>query len=173
MKFLLLDASIIIEAYKLKIWRTLTGHYKISVVSSVASEASFVPNMISHRKNYIDLKTDIITKKITKISIPTSEIITIIKKAKNKMTEEIHRGEAESIAALLIPQYSEFFFCTSDKPAVLVAHLCKVMDKIVSFENCLIKAGANKKVLSKIPAHYTEKVMRIIWKPEAIRRFRI
>lgn len=81
MKFLLLDASIIIEAHRLKIWQMLISYYKISVVSSVASESSFFSNNLSQRKNYIDLGSEFKAKKLTKISIPHYRVEEIIKKA--------------------------------------------------------------------------------------------
>jgi hypothetical protein len=166
LKFLLLDASIIIEAHKLKIWQSLVGHYEICIASSVASEASFVPNGRLMRKNYIDLRGEFKSRKLTKISLPYHRVEKIVKQTKRKMIEEIHFGEAESIAVLLLPGYEEYFFCTSDKPAVFAAYQNSVVERVVSLEMCLNNIGINK----KLTYQYTEEALDK-WKAEAIQRF--
>lgn len=169
MKFLLCDACIIIKAHELKLWQTLIEYFKLSVASTVINEAKYYIAPLNQMKKDIDLKTSIVTKKITLVSMRIDEISNVLKIAEeNKL--EIHRGEAESIAALSHPQYKEFFFCTSDKQPVLIAYVCGILDRIVSFESCFIRTGTRKKILSKLPTHYLEKVMKN-WKTEAIQRF--
>jgi hypothetical protein len=151
------------------LWPRLVGHFKISLVSSVINEARHYIDPSSQVKKDIDLTTSITTKKIAKIAIDISEISKVLKMAQeNKL--EIHRGEAESIAALSCPQYNGFFFCTSDQAAVLIAHLCGILNRIVSLEGCLTRTGTHKKILSKLPGYHSEKVMKK-WKAEAICRF--
>jgi len=73
---------------------------------------------------------------------------------------------AESIAALLKPEYHELYFCTADRIAIAVAHLFDVMSRVISFEKCL---GGIKSY--KFPFRLTEKAMQR-WKTEAIQRIR-
>lgn len=106
--------------------------------------------------------------KIIKISVPIKKSEAIIKKAKKEMVEEIHLGEIESIAALLLPEYKDYFFCTSDKPAVFTAYINGVADRLVSFEKCLINAGIRK----NLNYQYTEEALNR-WRAEAIQRFNL
>ncbi|MGB3340957.1 MAG: hypothetical protein WBB37_05700, partial [bacterium] len=89
----------------------------------------------------------------------------IIKKACEKKLN-IHAGEAESIAVLLEPKYTQLIFCTADKAAVAAAHLYDLMSRVVSFEKCL--EGLKTCTL---PYKLTEKAMQR-WKAEAIQKIR-
>jgi hypothetical protein len=111
----------------------------------------------------INLKKDIASGKIIKISMPIEEIQTVIKKAcENRL--DIQAGEAESIAALLKPEYQQLYFCTADKAAIAAAHLYDVMTRITSFEKCLTRIKS-----CKLPYKLTEKAMQR-WKAEAIQK---
>ncbi|MBA7510621.1 hypothetical protein ES705_02607 [subsurface metagenome] len=136
MKLLLCDAVIIIDAHKLGLWRILKAHYRIHFVSTVLKkEAQYFKDDLQ-LKYYLDFRKDIASGRIIKISMPIEEIQTVIKKAcENRL--DIQAGEAESIAALLKPEYQKLYFCTADKAAIAAAHLYNVMSRVVSFEKCL------------------------------------
>ena len=162
MKSLLCDAVIIIDAHTLGLWNILKSHYRIHFASIVLKEAQhFIDDL--QVKYYLDLKKDIASAKIIKISMSIEEIQTVIKKAcENRL--DIQAGEAESIAALLKLEYQKLYFCTADKAAIAATHLYDVMSQVVSFEKCL------KGVKScKLPYKLTEKAMQR-WKKEAIQR---
>ncbi len=162
MKLLLCDAVIIIDAHNLGIWKILKSHYRIHFASIVLKEAQYFKDDLQV-KHYLDLKKDIASGKIIKISMPIEEIQTAIKKAcENRL--DIQAGEAESIAALLKPEYQKLYFCTADKAAIAAAHLYDVMSQVVSFEKCL--EGVKS---CKLPYKLTEKAMQH-WKADAIQR---
>lgn len=158
MKLLLCDAVIIIDAHNLGIWNLLKSHYRIHFASTVLKEAQHFKDDLQ-----INLRKDIASGRIIKISMPIEEIQTVIKKAcENRL--DIQAGEAESIAALLKPEYQQLYFCTADKAAIAATHLYGIMSQVVSFEKCL------KGVKScKLPYKLTEKAMQR-WKAEAIQR---
>jgi len=163
LKLLLCDAVIIIDAHKLGLWRILKAHYRIHFASTVLKkEAQYFKDDLQ-LKYYLDFRKDIASGRIIKISMPIEEIQTVIKKAcENRL--DIQAGEAESIAALLKPEYQQLYFCTADKAAIAATHLYDVMSQVVSFEKCL------KGVKScKLPYKLTEKAMQR-WKAEAIQR---
>lgn len=162
MKLLLCDAVIIIDAHKLGLWRILKAHYRIHFASTVLKETQHFKDDLQI-KHYLYLKKDIASGRIIKISMPIEEIQTVIKKAcENRL--DIQAGEAESIAALLKPEYQQLYFCTADKAAITATHLYDVMSQVVSFEKCL------KGVKScKLPYKLTEKAIQR-WKAEAIQR---
>lgn len=158
MKLLLCDAVIIIDAHNLGIWNLLKSHYRIHFASTVLKEAQHFKDDLQ-----INLKKDIASGKIIKISMPIEEIQTVIKKAcENRL--DIQAGEAESIAALLKPEYQQLYFCTADKAAIAAAHLYDVMTRITSFEKCLTRIKS-----CKLPYKLTEKAMQR-WKAEAIQK---
>jgi len=162
LKLLLCDAVIIIDAHNLGIWKILKSHYRIHFASTVLKEAQHFKDDLK-AKHYLDFKKDIASGKIIKISMPIEEIQAVIKKACENR-RDIQTGEAESIAALLKPEYQQLYFCTADKAAIAATHLYDVMPQVVSFEKCL------KGVKScKLPYKLTEKAMQR-WKAEAVQR---
>jgi hypothetical protein len=114
-------------------------------------------------KHYFDLKKDIDTGRIIRVSTPIKDIQKLIKKASENRLD-IHRGEAASIAALQKPEYQQLYFCTADRVAVIATHLFDDMSRVVSFEKCLSKIKP-----CKLPYKLTKAAMQN-WKAEAIQR---
>ena len=125
MKLLLCDAVITIDAHNLGLWNVLKSHYRIYFASTALKEAQYFKDDLQI-KHYLDFKKDVASGEIIKISMSIEEIQTAIKKAcENRLY--IQAGEAESIAALLKPEYQQLYFCTADKAAIAATHLYDVM----------------------------------------------
>lgn len=114
------------------------------------------------QKHYLDFKNNIDNGVVTIIATTAEDVQHILEKAiKNGF--DIHAGEAESLSAMLKSEYSELYFCTADKRAVIVAHLFDLLDRVISLEKCLGKNAIH------LTPKVTEKVMQR-WKAEAIQK---
>lgn len=162
MKSLLCDAVIIIDVHRLELWKALKSNHKICIASAVLKESRFFKDDLQ-TTHYLDFKAEIEEARIMKISMKIEDIQAILRRSSEHKID-IHTGEAESLAALLKPDYQDLYFCTADKAAVAAAHLYDVAARILSLEKCLDAPGSGN-----LPYKLTEKAMQT-WKAWAIQR---
>ena len=147
LKCVLLDANIVIEAYKLGIWEKLIEQVEISVSSIVARN-----EVLFSRKSYggvskpINL-TDLIKEgKIREFSASQTEMQAFLNKFDSFFVGGLHDGEAESLAIIMHGGMPDSLFCSSDATAIQALAMIGHSDLGVSFEVILKQNGLQKKL---------------------------
>lgn len=159
---LLCDAVIVIEAYKLNIWRHLSTTHEIFIGSIVDQECTHYPE--TYQKRFINMKQEAKKGKVKILTASAQEVSDIVEKM-NKHKLDIDPGETESIALMLDPKFSELFFCTADRAAVKAAYLFDLATRVVSLEYCL-----GRMTKAKLPYKCTKKALNQ-FKANALQHF--
>lgn len=119
LKCVLLDANIIIEAYKFGIWEKLVEQVEIRVSSIVAhSEALFYSKKERRVPEPIDLKRLITKGKIEEFPATQKEITTFLNKFDRVFVGGLHDGEAESLALIMHGGMKDTLYCSGDSTAI-------------------------------------------------------
>ena len=145
LKCVLLDANIIIEAYKLGIWEKLINQTQIIVSSIVAhKEALFYSKQYAGIPEAINLKRLISEGKIQEIEATQDEIKEFYNKFDSVFVEGLDPGEAESLSLVMHDKVGDSLFCTGDVPAIKALAMIGHSNRGISFEMILKRAGLKK-----------------------------
>jgi hypothetical protein len=109
----LLDADVVIEAFRLGIWESLTTKMSVYVASSVASEAGYYFDPATGARKTINLPAEAAAGRITVIDGDAVQMGQV-QNACRPFLLDLHVGELESIAVVQTEGHS---FCTADHAA--------------------------------------------------------
>ena len=142
LKCVLLDANIVIEAYRLGIWEKLLKKVEISVSSVVAhTESLFFVRKEGRVPEAINLKKLISEGKIKEYSASSNELADLYSLFDRVFIEGIHEGEAESLALILKRRLKDVLFCSGDAVAIQALAMVGHSEAGISFEALLKKVG--------------------------------
>lgn len=154
----LLDASIVIEAYKLDIWGVLIQRVQILVPSMVANdEALFYKKDIGRIPEEINLIKLIESKSILELSTDVLDLAALDEVFDRGFVENIHPGEREALALLHSGKTGECVFCTSDSAPIRAMAILKLSEKAISFENVLSQIGQTRKLSRQFTEDWFQK----------------
>lgn len=157
LKCVLLDANIIIEAYKMGVWEKLIEKVEIIVSSIVAhEEALFYSKKEGGVPEPINLKNLIEEGKIKEISASQEEIAEFLNKFDRVFVEGLHIGESESLALIMNCKLDDTLFCSGDATAIQALAMIGFSDLGISFEKLLKKTGLQK----RLRKHFLEKFFK-------------
>lgn len=157
LKCVLLDANIIIEAYRLGIWENLMERAEISVSSIIAhTEALFYVGKEKGIPEAINLTALISKGKIKEYCASTEDLAALYSRFDRVFIEGIHDGEAECLALILKRRVPETLFCSADAIAIQALAMLDRSNQGISFEALLKKTGLSK----TIRRHFTEKFFK-------------
>jgi hypothetical protein len=149
----LLDASIVIEAYVLGVWEILVQQIQIIVPSIVSNdEALFYQKEIGRIPDEINLPKLIQSGKIQEFSADASDFAALDEVFDRVFIENIHSGEREALSLLFSGRTGDTVFCTSDSAPIRAMAILNLAEKAISFEKVLIQIGQTK----KLPKQFTE-----------------
>ena len=156
-KFLLLDACIVIEAYKLGIWEKLIERVDISVSSIVAhKESLFFSKEQNKIPEPINLKLLIEKEKIKELEATPQEIAKFLDNFDSVFVAGLDPGEAESLALIMFGKFKDGFFCTGDIPAIQALAMIGHSEMGISLEALLKSIGLQQKLRTQ----FTEKFFK-------------
>lgn len=143
LKYLLLDANVIIYLYTIGLWKAFTERFDLSVSSEVAREVTHYPDRFGN-KSPINLKSE----KVTILEMDAQKAYNAIYSTIDKSSggPDIQMGEIESIALLLKNEHSDLVFCTADGAAVIAACLLGLKERIISLEETMLKGGMKRNI---------------------------
>ena len=153
LKYLLLDANVIIYLFEIGLWKAFTKRFDLFVSSEVAREVTHYPDRFGNNPP-VNLKSE----KVAILEIDAQKAYNAIYSTIEISSggPDIQMGEIESIALLLKNEHSNLLFCTADVAAVIAACLLGVKERIISLEEAMIKGGMKK----KIKKHFTKDAMK-------------
>lgn len=157
LKCVLLDANIIIEAYRLGIWEKLIKRVEISVSSTVAyTESLFYVRKEKRVPEAINLKNLIAEGKIKEHCASSEDLAGLYSRFDRVFIEGIHAGEAECLALILKQRVKETLFCSADAVAIQALAMLDRSEDGISFEALLKKTG----LMKPIRRHFTERFFK-------------
>lgn len=119
LKCVLLDANIIIEAYKLGIWEELIERVEFTVSSIVANdEVLFFSKQENKIPTPINLRSLIEEGKINELSATQEEMTSFMEIFDSVFAQGLDPGELESLSLIETGKAGDSMFCTSDAPAI-------------------------------------------------------
>jgi hypothetical protein len=162
LKCVLLDASIIIEAYKIGVWEPLIQKAQIFVPSIVANvEALFYQKDINGIPEEINLRKLIVSKRIFELSADALDIAALDDVFDRVFVENIHAGEREALALLYSRKTGDAVFCTSDSAPIRAMVILGLTEKAISFEEVLSQIGHTKKLLKQFTEEWFQKQLEL------------
>lgn len=153
----LLDANVIIEAYKLEAWQLLIERAGVIVPSIVAfDETLFFSKRIGGVPEAILLSKLIDLGKIKLVSATVPQMHSLRMIFDRVFVEGLHDGEVEALALLLSNSVDNAFFCTGDALAIQALAMIGHSESGISME-LLLKSNGLKKPL---PVQFTEQFLK-------------
>lgn len=157
LKCVLLDANIIIEAYRLGIWEKLVENCEISVSSIVArDEALFWSRKEGGIPEEINLQILISGGKIKEFSASDTEMGTFLNKFDSVFVQGLHAGENEALALIMHGKIIDTFYCSADATAIQALAMIGCSELGISMEAMMKKSGITK----RLRRHYTDKFFK-------------
>jgi len=148
-KCLLLDANIVIEAFKLGAWDQLIERISIAVPSIVVkNEALFYSKKDRGIPEPINLPDLIIQGKIVEIEADSSDLLTLDLNFDLVFQEGLDPGEKEALALMWCGKADEYFLCTADANAIQALAILGLSESGISFERALLSVGLERKLSS-------------------------
>jgi predicted nucleic acid-binding protein len=142
LRYVLLDANIIIEAYRLGIWQNLTDRTEISVPSVVISdEALFYSRREGAVPKAIQLSDLVRLGKIREVTATTDQIRDVLSLFDRVFVQGIHAGELEALALMNTGELPDTSFCSADQVAIQALAMIGCADTGISMEKLLRQAG--------------------------------
>ena len=138
-RLVILDANVIIEAFRGDFWNPLIAQYQIHVTSIVLhGEALYYQDKKGQRVQ-IDLNSVVASGKVKEISASTKDVLDLEGRVNPTFMDRIDDGEKEALALLLSGAYSEFRFCTGDTRAIKALASLNLGAYGISLEELLVK----------------------------------
>jgi len=137
-RLVLLDADVVIEAFRQGIWDALIARTHVHVARAIIEEANFYPDPLTGQDRRIDLQSYIDQGKITVLD-PDEEALAQVSNTCRRCLE-LHDGERSSLATL-VRLGSEYRFCTGDKAAIQALVLLELSGQSISLDRLLGDAG--------------------------------
>ncbi len=145
LKCVLLDANIVIEAYKLGIWENLIEKVEIAVSSIVAHEESLFYSIQENKiPESINLKSLIDEGKIKELSATREKMANFLYQFDSVFVQGLHDGEVESLSLIMSGKAADLLFCSSDAVALKALAMIGHSDAGISMESLLRKTGLQR-----------------------------
>lgn len=145
-RLVILDANIIIAAFRGGFWNTLVAQYEISVPSIVLHDEVYYYEDNAGKKVDIDLLQYVTSGKVKEISATPQQIADLENEVNPNFLNRIDDGEKEAIALLKSGDFDEHRYCTSDTRAIKALASLDLGAFGVSLEELLTKVGEGKKL---------------------------
>lgn len=145
LRYVLLDANIIIEAYVLGIWAKLLNRTKIIVPSIVAlDEALFYSREKGGIPKPIDLPRLVDRGKIEQVTAAQSEMMAIHTHFDRVFIEGLHEGELEALALVKEDRVRGALLCTGDAVAIQALAMIGHSESGISMARMLLSMGLQR-----------------------------
>ncbi len=159
---LLLDANIIIEAYKLNVWENLLERVSIAVPSIIAQdEVLFYSRRNQRIPSPIDLRALYRSQKISILEATSTEMIKVHSIFDRNFISQLHPGETEALALLYCRENSNYHFCSADAMAIKALAMLDLSHLAISFEKCLASHGLKKALDEQFKDGFLKKLLKI------------
>ncbi len=161
-KFVLLDADVVIEAYKIGVWSDLIDSVEIAIPSIVARDEALRYSKEMGRIPYeIDLVRLIHEGRICELSASASEINELRSRFDRVFIEGLHDGETEALALIYSGKASGYKFCSGDKVAIQGLAMIGHSSSGISMQNLFNYVGLTKQLSHQFTESYFKKWLEV------------
>ncbi len=150
---ILVDCNVFIEASRVGAISTLLGHYKIVTTNTCVEEAA---SGNVYRRDYIGVDTEGLKSKVVVVTVSDIEKTRLSLALQGRV--DLDPGEEDLLAHALTLTDSSFSVCSPDIACVRAGFLLDFIDRYVSLEELLDRAGNSRSLRS----NYTKKWMERI-----------
>jgi hypothetical protein len=155
LKFLLLDADVVIRCHALEIWPSVKACCRISLPATIVSEVQFFK---SERENKsIDLPSQVTNGEIDCLDATVAELSGVVEQFVPSFCDGLHGGEKEALGLLIGGRFEFDAFCNGDTNAIVAAAMLGCGDKVISLESVVTKLGLKSRLGGRIPNHMTDR----------------
>jgi len=142
LKYLLLDADVIIYLHEISLWKAFKKRFQVFISAAVANEVSFyIDDLGKHIP--INLRNEKIEILEMDAQRANNAIYSTIDKSSGP---DLHIGEIESIALLMEKENKNLMLCTGDGGAIIAVCLLGIKERIVSLEEAMTQGGMKKEI---------------------------
>ena len=153
--FLLIDANIIIEAFRLGICEALVKHYDIYFPEVMLTEALYYTDCDQTRRQ-INLRPYCQSGAVTVVTVELSTAQAFLDRFDPLYRDTLHEGEAAALA-YLFEQDESWRFCSADKIVFRVLGNASRPEQGLSLEEVLNRIGFNRNVGAQFAAAFRKK----------------
>ncbi|MEK6677652.1 MAG: hypothetical protein AABZ47_18615 [Planctomycetota bacterium] len=143
LRFLLLDANVIIKLFELKLWEQVIERCEIFIAETVANEAQFFHDDVGQEA--IDLSAYSTANKINVVSLTASDVAEFRDRFTPDYMERIDPGEAEALAYLLGSK-DPCLLCSADAIVFRILGRLSCGEQGISLEEILQRTGLSTTV---------------------------
>lgn len=156
LRFLLLDANIVIQLLEFGLWETILDKAEVLLARTVAEiEAEFF--FIDDERHEIDLAIDVAKRRLSIVDITPTELKAFVDRFDPTYFEKLDPGEAESLA-YLDGSDDPCLICSSDAIVFRVLAQLNCSEQGISLEEVLQQIGLGRKLTQQF-----SKAFRIKW----------
>lgn len=133
MKLIILDANVILELFRLDLFNTVLGRYKIKIPTTIKNECIYYLDQ-GGNEIYIDWIPFIENKKIEEVSAQSSHFLELAEIFKEDFYRGIDPGELEAIAIINNSEDEDLFFCSGDLPSLKAMGVLGKSNQVLSLK---------------------------------------
>lgn len=156
-RLVFLDANVIIEAHRLKIWNHLVAQFDIFIPSFILDNEVKYFTSSKGQTVVIDLATDEKNGKVKRDTALPSDFQKLYANFKPLFVDGLDPGEKEALALLYSGRYEDFRFCTGDGAAIRALSILSLQFQGVSFETLMNESGQKAKDFKR---HFQEEFFK-------------
>jgi hypothetical protein len=157
LRLLLLDANVVIELHRLKIWGGIVDHCEIVLARTVVTESRHAE--IDGRQVQIDLRPDIESVRITVVDVELARIRAFRGRFTETFLERLDPGELESLA-YLVEVDKECLMSSADKIVWRTLGALRQGERGISLEEILNRVGLGRALEEHFGQGYRERWTR-------------
>ena len=152
LRYVILDANVVIDAHRLGFWTALVTQYRISVTKTILDEVQFYEDD-NGKKHEIDLSKLAAGNVIDVLEASVDELEIVRAKVTPEFAKSVDPGELEAVAVLISGRCEDHRFCTADGVAIKLLAVLDFGAYGVPVKKLLEPIGYRKPV----PHQYDEK----------------
>ena len=142
LKWLLLDADVIIYLHEIGLWKAFIKRFEVFVSAAVANEVSFYPDNLGKH-----IPINLRNEKIKILEMDAQKAYKIVYSTIEKSAgPDIHIGEIESIALMKEKEFANLIFCTGEGAAIIATCLLELKERIMSLEEAMVRGGMKRNI---------------------------
>lgn len=155
-RLLLLDANVVIEAFRMGFWDNLVERCDIYLARTIVeTEAHFYEDDDGVRHDF-ELAPYEASGAITVFDVEMAEVEAFRQRFGPAYFEKLDPGEAEALAFLFAQQSEDWQICSADKIIYRVLGSCHRQEQGISLEEILQKVGLGRSVDRMFSREYRE-----------------
>jgi hypothetical protein len=156
-RLLLLDANVVLEIFRLDLWRQLTEKCEVYISETVAGEAQFIEG--DSGRQYVDLNSLVVAGQVTICRASITEIKAFRERFDRDYFSRLDLGEAESLT-ILLQEKAEYRICSADGIVFKILGNLRKPDLCVSLEKALSDVGFGRSLDWQYTEEFRERYLQ-------------